>query len=117
MQNVSDFFCQPGLVRLAMLFPLDTDPFKVIDLLGQLAALFEQPGHDLERRVVVRKPVGQSSADRHEALHQVGWDVHTNSDYTAIRPLRRPVDRSLITDYCIILNPTRARRLSHIALS
>ena len=52
-QHVLDFFCQLGLVRLAMLFPLDASAFKVIDLLGKLAALFEQSRHDLEWHMAV----------------------------------------------------------------
>jgi len=67
-QHVLDFFCQLGLVRLAMLFPLDASAFKVIDLLGKLAALFQQSRHDLERLVVVGKPATESHADRHEAF-------------------------------------------------
>lgn len=66
-QHVLDFFCQLGLVRLAMLFSLDAGA-KVIDLLGQLSAFFEQASHDLKRLVVVGEPAAKSHADRHEAF-------------------------------------------------
>ena len=58
--------------------------YEVIDLLGKLAALFQQSRHDLEWHMAVGELATKSYVDCREPFHQVWLFAHT------VQPVRLP---------------------------